>query len=92
MVCQIIGRAPISTIGFGRTAVSSLKRVPRPPARMTASAASLRLQRCLRIRIPRSIENAPSTIGLPIYTVWTSPSGSTGRAEWAALPPRDRLR
>ena len=36
MMCQRIGLPPISTIGFGRVAVSSLRRVPRPPARMTA--------------------------------------------------------
>ena len=36
MMCQRIGLPPISTIGFGRTSVSSLIRVPRPPARMTA--------------------------------------------------------
>ena len=27
---------PISTIGFGRTEVSSPRRVPKPPARITA--------------------------------------------------------
>src|SRR5205823_9187672 len=32
MMCHKIGLPPISTIGFGRTAVSSLRRVPRPPA------------------------------------------------------------
>src|SRR3954452_11711906 len=36
MMCQMIGMAPISIIGLGRTAVSSLSRVPRPPARITA--------------------------------------------------------
>ena len=36
MMCQRIGLPPISTIGFGRTAVSSLSREPNPPARMTA--------------------------------------------------------
>ena len=36
MMCQRIGLPPISTIGFGRRLVSSLMRVPRPPARMTA--------------------------------------------------------
>ncbi len=35
MMCQRIGRSPISTIGLGREAVSSDSRVPRPPARMT---------------------------------------------------------
>ena len=36
MMCQRIGLPPISTIGLGRTSVSSLSRVPRPPARITA--------------------------------------------------------
>lgn len=36
MMCQRIGFPPISTIGLGRTEVSSLMRVPNPPARMTA--------------------------------------------------------
>ena len=36
MMCQMIGLPPISTIGFGRTPVSSLSRVPKPPARITA--------------------------------------------------------
>lgn len=40
MMCQMMGRPPISTIGFGRTAVSSLNRVPNPPARMTAFTRS----------------------------------------------------
>src|SRR5258708_6580350 len=35
-MCQRIGRPPISTIGLGRTIVSSERRVPTPPARMTA--------------------------------------------------------
>ena len=35
MMCQSRGRAPILTIGLGRTTVSSASRVPRPPARMT---------------------------------------------------------
>jgi hypothetical protein len=35
MMCQMIGRPPISTIGFGRIAVSSLSLVPRPPANTT---------------------------------------------------------
>lgn len=36
MMCQMIGMPPISTIGLGRTAVSSPKRVPNPPAKITA--------------------------------------------------------
>src|SRR6266496_6204905 len=36
MMCQRIGRPPISIIGFGLRWDSSLMRVPKPPARMTA--------------------------------------------------------
>src|SRR6266581_1241486 len=36
MMCQRIGLPPISIMGLGRTDVSSLMRVPMPPARMTA--------------------------------------------------------
>src|SRR6185312_8599521 len=35
-MCQRMGRPPMSTIGLGRVAVSSLSRVPAPPARITA--------------------------------------------------------
>src|SRR4051794_11018243 len=35
MMCHSIGRPPISTIGLGRTVVSSESRVPSPPAKMT---------------------------------------------------------
>src|SRR5689334_22490457 len=35
MMCHRIGRPPISTSGFGRVSVSSARRVPYPPARMT---------------------------------------------------------
>src|SRR5690242_21756231 len=34
MMCQRIGIPPISTIGLGRTSVSSARRVPKPPARI----------------------------------------------------------
>jgi hypothetical protein len=34
-MCQMIGWPPISTSGFGLTSVSSERRVPSPPARMT---------------------------------------------------------
>ena len=36
MMCQRIGRPPISTIGLGRNSVSSRNRVPNPPAKITA--------------------------------------------------------
>src|SRR5579859_7402347 len=41
MMCQRIGLPPISTMGFGLTWVSSLKREPKPPARITAFISSL---------------------------------------------------
>src|SRR6185369_2289296 len=44
MICQRIGLPPISTIGFGRTTVSSLRRVPSPPARITTFIALLPLR------------------------------------------------
>ncbi len=34
MMCQRIGLPPISTVGLGRTSVSSARREPSPPARM----------------------------------------------------------
>src|SRR5216684_1311656 len=34
-MCHRMGRPPISTIGLGRRCVSSLIRVPSPPARIT---------------------------------------------------------
>ncbi|MNQ62532.1 hypothetical protein D3C85_768810 [compost metagenome] len=40
MMCQRIGLPPISIIGLGLRWDSSLIRVPRPPARMTAFIAS----------------------------------------------------
>jgi hypothetical protein len=40
MMCQRIGFPPISTIGFGLNEVSSLSRVPNPPASMIAFNAS----------------------------------------------------
>src|SRR5438046_1372504 len=35
MMCQSIGLPPISTIGLGRTVVSSASLLPRPPASIT---------------------------------------------------------
>src|SRR6476659_10567253 len=36
MMCQRMGMPPTSIIGFGRREVSSPRRVPSPPARITA--------------------------------------------------------
>src|SRR5262249_51377685 len=35
MICQRIGRSPIGTIGLGRNSVSSRRRVPKPPQKIT---------------------------------------------------------
>src|SRR5450432_2124798 len=35
MMCQRIGRSPTGTIGLGRNSVSSRKRVPKPPQKIT---------------------------------------------------------
>src|SRR6266545_8406596 len=35
MTCHRMGRAPIDSMGFGTTWLTSLIRVPRPPQRMT---------------------------------------------------------
>src|SRR3954452_4249871 len=40
-MCHRIGRPPTSTIGLGGSWVSSLSRLPRPPARITAFIAPL---------------------------------------------------
>src|SRR6266498_3789744 len=36
MMCQRMGKPPISTMGLGRCDVSSLSRLPSPPAKITA--------------------------------------------------------
>src|SRR5438105_2221587 len=39
MICHRIGRSPIGTIGLGRNSVSSRKRVPNPPQKITTFIA-----------------------------------------------------
>lgn len=50
MMCHRMGRAPISTSGLGLTTVSSARRVPRPPARITTR---------MRTPRPRRLPHAP---------------------------------
>src|SRR5215212_5031579 len=52
MMCQRIGRPPISTIGFGRTVLSSEIRVPKPPARMTAFMPAFHQSPLLLLPVP----------------------------------------
>src|ERR1041385_5540310 len=62
MTCHSTGRPPISTMGFGRTAVSSLSREPKPPARITAFTARslLNPQREIACEVPSTSPEAPS--------------------------------
>src|ERR1044072_4027312 len=41
MMCQRIGWAPISTMGLGRYSVSSRRRVPCPPQRITTGRSRI---------------------------------------------------
>src|SRR5580692_6046614 len=59
-MCQRIGRPPISTIGFGRSVVSSESRVPSPPARITAFIQTLPFLRC-----PSSYAGPPFANSVP---------------------------
>src|SRR3954452_7676149 len=55
MMCHRIGRPPISTMGFGLNSVSSRRRVPKTPARITVFIIIvdyLRLRAALR-HLPR---------------------------------------
>src|SRR4051794_22511364 len=66
MMCHRIGLPPISTIGLGRTVVSSLRRVPNPPARMTVF-----IRPCCRVA--RSFS--------PLrYLLWPDAEGESARA------------
>src|SRR5438132_764263 len=69
MMCQRIGLPPISTIGFGRSDVSSLRRVPIPPARMTTFTSTSCLQRV--DGTPAS--SAPSGTSIPAMTGLVAP-------------------
>src|ERR1700730_899318 len=67
MMCQRIGRPPTSTSGLGRYSVSSRRRVPCPPHRMTTfTSTSLS-----RHRARRAIHSPPPVAGF----VATAPPG-----------------
>src|SRR6516164_9771714 len=48
-ICHRIGWPPISTIGFGLVSVSSDRRVPNPPARIT-TFPTIDAPICLKLR------------------------------------------
>src|SRR6185437_8484295 len=72
MMCQRIGRPPISTIGLGRNSVSSRSRVPFPPQRMTAFIVSLSfvVRATARTQVARAAFHGTSS-GLPLPSLWT---------------------
>src|SRR6266478_732618 len=80
MMCQRTGRPPISSMGFGTTAVSSARRVPRPPARMTTFTVCLdggRFQswRMLSARCPPTIARPPRRGQDPRHALERAPFG-----------------
>src|SRR6478609_11759047 len=81
MMCQSIGLPPISTIGFGRTAVSSLSREPKPPARITAFTAKEVSYRDTGCDVPRTSPPAASAC--------TRNTGAALGAEIAVSKPCD---
>jgi len=56
-MCQTIGCGPIGTIGFGRSSVTSLMRVPIPPQRIIAGGISADLPSSfLRMEAPKVLK------------------------------------
>ena len=59
MMCHTIGRSPMPTSGLGTRSVSSRRRVPRPPARITTGIRSSGVSRLLmRARARRSASSS----------------------------------
>src|SRR4051812_47946725 len=58
MRCHRMGLPPISIIGLGRISVSSERRVPKPPAKITTFTASS--SRVWRVKNVRTISVAPT--------------------------------
>src|SRR5689334_23026593 len=95
MMCQRIGWLPISTIGFGRTPVSSEIRVPNPPARMTAFIAHLlRLQQIetRELSIPSCTSGLSSCPFVPlfVYLVEERAAFLADGLGFSRLPPAER--
>src|SRR3989344_6640096 len=73
-MCQSIGRSPIGTSGFGIPSVSSLRRPPRPPQKMT-TGMSCGLLACTFFFMnceytPRDIEALYYPLGYPSVVVF----------------------
>ena len=83
MTCQMIGFPPISTIGFGRIELSSLIRVPCPPARMTAFTVSL-YSGCSRGEPPA---REPNRAGQPLDQGGSCPSAGADQTRMRIAAP-----
>src|SRR5439155_19895144 len=62
MTCQRIGLPPTSTIGFGLYSVSSRKRVPLPPQRITTGHCSSATRRGYSTGLPSSAPLASGVV------------------------------
>src|SRR3954462_8743147 len=83
MMCQRIGFLPLSPIGLGLTVVSSLRREPRPPARITAFIG----RADYAARLPRMQAAPPSTADVAVVG-----AGILGLAVARELTRRDPSR
>lgn len=78
MTCHKIGLPPISTIGFGLTDVSSLIRVPSPPANITAFIFAIALfSQPVNLILRRSINLTNLSNQQPKSTIQQEPSPET---------------
>src|SRR4051812_2563040 len=94
MMCQRIGWGPISTMGFGRYSVSSRRRVPLPPPRITTGMscfAGLLIddspsQSLDRFYLQSDVAQAPQLFDLPVvHGAVTADAGQTRRGSQTAV-------
>src|SRR5450759_774248 len=97
MMCHRIGRSPISTIGLGLAAVSSDRRVPSPPARMTTFTTLPlpemtnrgRWLQCMRLFTDGSRGSATRDMAQAVTLGYLEPVGER-RSRWYRLGERLR--
>src|SRR5215212_2957702 len=94
MMCQRIGRGPISTIGLGRYSVSSRSRVPWPPQRITTGMSRLSiLAMASPSKFYRGSENvaeSPELLQLPLILPALPPPAGEPLGRPQHLVRRDR--
>src|ERR1700722_8795992 len=88
--CSIMGRLAIGSIGFGRFEVSGRKRVPSPPAMITAFIGDLASGRSNSRDAPsRGPYPAPDPQLVGTGHGWDKPGSTFGRRFWpGAAPPK----